>query len=323
MSKPISNFKLGLFTLGALALLVAGLLAFGLRGYLQPASLFETYISGDVTGLAVGSPVELRGVEVGKVTGIYFSWTEYQVHFPSYIVVRFSMRNDIAPGSMNTPELELLRAAIKRGLRARVRAKGITGISMLSIEYVDPAENPPAQVPWTPKYTYIPSAPSEFVELFAAVEKILHSLQALDFNALNEHLQHDLISAGSLLDKAGQIDFGSLSTNANSLLVDVRESNARLKVLLQDTDKTVNKAQLEKLSGDLDTLANQLEDTVARLKPGLADIDFESLNQTLANARQTLRDLDDTVAELKQYPSGFLFGNPPTPLKGVESPRKQ
>ena len=99
MSQPINNFKLGLFALGGLALLAAGLLAFGARSYLEPTSEFETYIKEDVTGLEVGSAVELRGVRVGKITGIDFSWTEYEPTQPSYIVVDFEMRNDIAPGS--------------------------------------------------------------------------------------------------------------------------------------------------------------------------------------------------------------------------------
>ena len=66
MSTTTNNFKLGLFTLCGLAILIAGVLAFGARSYFEPTSLFETYVAGDVTGLAVGSAVELRGVHVGK-----------------------------------------------------------------------------------------------------------------------------------------------------------------------------------------------------------------------------------------------------------------
>ena len=73
MSKPINNFKLGLFTLCGVALFVAGIIVFGARSYFKPTQQYETYIAGDVTGLTVGSGVELRGVNVGKVTGIDFS----------------------------------------------------------------------------------------------------------------------------------------------------------------------------------------------------------------------------------------------------------
>jgi phospholipid/cholesterol/gamma-HCH transport system substrate-binding protein len=319
MSQPINNFKLGLFTLGGVALLIVGILAFGARSYLVPMSRFETYIEGDVTGLAVGSAVELRGVRVGKVTGIDFSWTEYQPTQPSYIVVDFEMRNDIASGSHDAARNDLLQAAIKRGLRARVKAKGITGTSILSLEYVDPEENPPAQVSWTPKHTYIPSAPGEFGELLASVQKSLHNLESLNFNALNQLLLGDLKSAGQVLDNARQFNFGELSTNANTLLADLGSSNTKLKSLLQDTDDTVQKVKLERLTGDLDSLVGQLHDVVARVEPGVASIDFNALNQTLTNTRQTIRDMDDVLAQLKRYPSGFLFSEPPKPLKGVET----
>jgi len=322
MSKPINNFKLGLFTLVGVAILVVALLAFGARGYFVPTSRFETYIQGDVTGLAVGSAVELRGVRVGKVTGIDFSWTEYQVTQPSYIVVEFEMRNDIAPLPHGAARNELLQAAIRRGLRARIKGKGITGTSILSLEYVNPDENPPVKVPWTPQYTYVPSAPGEFGELLSSIETILGNAKRLDLANMNRLVQDDLKSAGRLLDKAGQFDFGQLSTNANSLLADLRGSNERLKSFIQDTDDTVKKVKLEKLSEDLDRLVGQLNDTVARLEPGVANLDFAALNQTLVNSRQTIRDLDDVLAELKQYPSGFLFGKPPPPLNGVEPSRK-
>ncbi|MGA2248693.1 MAG: MlaD family protein [Verrucomicrobiota bacterium] len=319
MSQPINNFKLGLFTLCGVLLLIVGILSFGARSYFVPMSPFETYIQGDVTGLAVGSAVELRGVGVGKVTGIDFSWTEYRPAQPSYIVVDFQMRNDIAPVSPGAARNDLLQTAIKRGLRARVKAKGITGTSILSLEYVNTQDNPPAQVPWTPKHTYIPSAPGEFVELLASVQKTLHNIASLDFNALNQLLMGDLKSAGQVLDNARQFNFGEMSTNANTLLADLRSSNTKLSSLIQDTDNTVQKVKLERLTRDLDSLVGQLHDVVARVEPGVASINFNALNQTLTNARQTIRDMDDVLAQLKQYPSGFLFSQPPKPLKGVET----
>src|SRR6266478_8372712 len=97
MNKLTNNFKLGLFTLGGLTLLVAGILAFGARSYFVRTSVFETYVAGEVPGLAVGSPVELRGVRVGKVRKINFSWNEYEESDPSYVVVEFEVRDDVTP----------------------------------------------------------------------------------------------------------------------------------------------------------------------------------------------------------------------------------
>ncbi len=281
MSTTTNHFKLGLFTLCGLAILIAGILAFGARSYFEPTSLFETYIPGDVTGLAVGSAVELRGVNVGKVKRISFSWSEYQETTPSYIVVEFEMRNDVTPLPPGKARSEMLQSAIQRGLRARIRSRGVTGAGFLSLEYLNPTENPPAQVPWTPKHTYIPSAPGQLDELLSSIQKSLHNVEQLDFAAINQLVQGDLKSAGQVLDKVNQLDFGALSTNANALLI---ESHA----------------------------------TIAQLQPGLANIDFDALNQTLVNAQRTIRDLDDVLAQLKSYPSGFLFGSPPPAVKIVQ-----
>lgn len=286
MSTTTNDFKLGLFTLCGLAILIAGILAFGARSYFEPTSTYETYIAGDVNGLAVGSAVELRGVNVGKVKRIGFSWNEYQESTPTYIVVEFEMRDDVIPLPPGAARSEMVQSAIKSGLRARLKSQGITGTSILSLEDLNPTDNPPVQVPWTPRHTYVPAAPGQFSELLASIDKSLHNLERLDFAAINQLVQGDLKSAGEVLDRVNQVDFGSLGTNANSLLTESRA-------------------------------------TVAQLQPALANLDFNALNQTLANAQRTLHNMDDVLAEIKNYPSGFFLGAPPPPVKEVQPPAKK
>jgi ABC-type transporter Mla subunit MlaD len=323
MNRATNNFKLGLFTLAGLVILIVGVLAFGARSYLKPTTSFETYVAGDVTGLTVGSPVELRGVQVGKVTRISFSWIEYQPTQPSYIVVEFVVQDTVSPAPPGESHWDQLKLDIERGLRARLKSKGITGTTILSLEYLDPTNNPPVQVPWTPRHIYIPAAPGQFVEILAAIEKSLRNVEQIDFGDINRLVHDDLKSAGRVLDKAGQVDFQSLSTNANALLTELRDSNTKLQSVIQDTDDTVKKIKLEKLATDLDRLVGQLQNTVAALQPGLANIDFDAVNQTLANARRTIRDMDDVLNELKSYPSGFIFGSPPSAVKEVQPPAKK
>ena len=320
MNRATNNFKLGLFTLGGILVLVAAVLVFGVRSYFTPTSTFETYIAGDVTGLSVGSAVELRGVQVGKVTRISFSWIDYRETQPSYIVVDFVVRNDVSPIPPGETVWQPLATAIQEGLRARIKGKGITGTSVLSLEYVNPKENPAPEIPWKPRHYYIPSAPSQFMELFDSIEKTLRNLEHIDFENISRLVQGDLTSAGRVLNKAEEVDFQGLSTNAEALLAELRGSNTKLRNFIADTDDTVKKIELQKLTGDLDNLVGQLQKTISQLQPGLANIDFEALNQTLDNTRRTMHDMDDVLFELKQYPAGFLFGNPPPPSKAVHPP---
>jgi ABC-type transporter Mla subunit MlaD len=323
MSAKINNFKIGLFTFIGVGLVVTGLLVFGVWSNLKKSSLFETYVTTDVSGLSVGSAVELRGVRVGKVTGIGFTWNEYQDASPGYVVVVFEMNDDVSILPPGKERNERLQKAIEHGLRACPKALGVTGTCILSLEFLNPAENPPLKVSWTPRHTYIPSAPGLIGDLLVSMREALHKLDRVDVTALNELAVTDLKSVGRILGRVERIDLESLGTNATALLTEVRSSNAKLQLFLNHTEDLLAKMKLEKLSQDADGLVGQLQETVESLQPGLANLDFDALNQTLESAPRTLREADDVLSELKQYPSGFILGKPPVPIKNVQPQAKQ
>jgi len=316
MSARINNFKIGLFTFIGVGLVVTGLLVFGVWSNLKKSSLFETYVTTDVSGLSVGSAVELRGVRVGKVTSIGFSWNDYQDASPGYVVVVFEINDDVSILPPGTERNERLQKAIEHGLRACPKALGVTGTCIMSLEYLNPAENPPLKVPWTPQHTYIPSAPGLIGDLLVSMREGLHKLDGVDVTALDRLAEDDLKLVGRLLGRVERIDLEGLGTNANALLTELRCSNAKLQSFLANTDDTVKKMQLDKLTHDADAMISALE-------PGLANLDFDALNRTLEDASRTLHEADDVLFELKQYPSGFILGKPPVPIKNVQPPAKK
>ena len=125
-----------------------------------------------------------------------------------------------------------------------------------------------------------------------------------------------------MLGRVERLDLESLSTNATALLAEIRHSNAELQNLIADTDGTVKKLPLEKLTRDADRLVRRLQDTVSKLEPGLTSVDFDSLNQTLAVAGLAIQNMDDRAGGVEQYPAGFIFGQPPPRLKEVQPARK-
>ena len=215
------------------------------------------------------------------------------------------------------------RTAIEHGLRACPKAQGVTGTCIMSLEYLNPAENPPLKVPWTPRHTYIPSAPGLIGDLLVSMREGLHKLDGVDVAALDHLAEDDLKSVGHLLGRVERIDLEGLGTNANALLTELRCSNAKLQSFLDHTDDTIAKMKLDKLAHDADGLVAQLQETVGSLQPGLANLDFDAFNQTLDKASRTLHEADDVLFELKQYPSGFILGKPPVPIKNVQPPAKQ
>ncbi len=248
MSAKTNNLKLGIFTLIGIGLLVTGILAFGTWSNIEKKSLFETYVPDDVSGLSVGSAVEFRGVRVGKVTHIAFSWNEYQDSQPGCVVVVFEMKDDAFVTPMGNEWREKLQAAIDHGLRARLKSQGVTGTCIVSLEYLDPAEYPVTKYAWTPKRTYVPSAPGMLGDLLVSLQTSLHRLNRLDVTALTQLAQTDLKSAGQVLDRVNRVDFENLSTNAAALMQQTKEivqqakgTIAKVNNFIDDTDGTVKK----------------------------------------------------------------------------------
>jgi len=141
-------------------------------------------------------------------------------------------------------------------------------------------------------------------EMLASIERTLRNVERFDFGAISQLLQADLKSAGKVLDKVDQVDFAGLGTNVNSPVTELRSSKTKLKSFIEDADDTVKRMKPEKLTQDFDGLVDQLRETIAKVEPGLANIDFDALNQTLAKAQRTMHDMDDVILELKQYPAG-------------------
>src|ERR687892_2432980 len=76
MSKQASPTLIGAFVIGAIALVVAGLLVFGSGTFFADRLTWVTYFPGSVKGLRVGAPVNFRGVRIGEVTGIQVLYDE-------------------------------------------------------------------------------------------------------------------------------------------------------------------------------------------------------------------------------------------------------
>lgn len=317
MPTEARDLKIGLFILAAAALLIAGLLLFGGARFFQKTVTEETYVMGNVNGLDVGAPVTLRGVRVGKVTDISFTW--YPPSSPGFVRILFAVRSDIYP-VRGKALAQLIQTQVRQGLRARVQTQGLIGTPLLALEYVNPAQFPPPPLPRQPRYLYVPSAPSQFNQLLASMEQSLQKLSKFDLEKLSASLDRDLVTLDSLLTHINAVQFDQIGTNANALLTELRSLTVQWQTLIADFNGTVNRMDLAKLSHNANALLLHLQATVRQLDLTLGTLNISGLNETLANFRRASLELEQTLRELKQYPSGFLFGQPPPRATAVEPP---
>jgi ABC-type transporter Mla subunit MlaD len=304
-------------------LLITGLFAFGARSYFQKRRIFETYVPGVVHGLSVGSPVTLRGVPVGKVTYVGFIWNEYPEIRDRYVLIQFEVPEDTSLLPKTTNIQELLDVEIAHGLRARVQGQGINPASDLAMDYLDIEHNPLLKFSWTPKHYYVPSAPGQFTEILASIEKITRSLEKVDFPATVARVDKVLDSADQLVTNVDQMDFRKMGANANALVVELRETNARLQATLAEAQGAIKGTDLPAIGRKTQELAAHFSDVAGQLNHLLAQFDAADLNQTLMNAREATAQLNNLLLELKQQPSRILFSKPSPPASSVFTPPRK
>jgi len=353
MSAKANYFKLGLFVIGATVALVLLLVILGSGKWFQSKTVVETYFNESVQGLDVGSKVKYRGVNVGEVTKIGFTYTKYQLdQLPAdrlrYVLVEANVLPRLigsrAGGDITRPDTA--RMEIEKGLRVRLAPQGITGTNYMEIDYVDPKTNPELPISWQPDNLYIPSAPSTVTQFVASASDIMERLHRLDIEGIVANLSKLLVTTNSRIDaldtakltqssarvlskfetKLDQLPMDKIGNESAALIAELRTTNQRLSAFLDDpawkrlpADADAAALQLKKLAEDPNfakSLAH-LQSTLSKLDR-LVGGSQTDLGKTLDNLRQISDNLRDLTEDAKRNPSRLFLGAPPLPSKSTQ-----
>jgi ABC-type transporter Mla subunit MlaD len=330
--------RVGLLIVGGIALLVA-LIWFLAGSQIEHGRLFESYFSESVQGLEVGAAVKYRGVTIGRVTDIGLVSAEYGNGHPINIETQ-TYRQVFVRYDVDTTKIGQMpdtATAVAQGLRIRIASQGITGLSYLELDFVNPANYPAQPVPWEPKAQYIPSMPSTFVQVQDAAQQVLAKLNAVDFNKMaiqvSELLSdlHTNLASGDVHATLTQAEamLRTVSETVRAadlpgLTADIRQTSAALR-------DTVQGQQMQKLLANASAAADQLAAAAARLPPlissvqataqragnGTADIQ-QGLIPLLRDMQSTAQNLRELSEALRRYPAQ-VFASPPP--RGAEPVR--
>jgi paraquat-inducible protein B len=350
MSRDANYFKLGLFVIGAVIAGIMVLTIIGTGRWLKPRTTIETYFNESVQGLDIGSKMKYRGVVIGEVTRISFTYVEYEQdklmnQRKRYVLVEAQIEPRLVGGKaandITSPESSKLE--VERGLHIHLAPQGITGTNYLELDYVDTPAAPVLPIDWVPDHIYIPSTPSTVSTFVTAASDILDRLRRLDIEATIANLNKLLMTTNdrvASLDTAGisqhadrtmsrieatldGLQSKKLSSEASGLLAELRQTNGELKSLLANPalaklpgDTSATLASVRELVGNpgLPQSIAHLERTLSRLDRifGAGEAD---LGTTFQNLRQITDNLRDLTEDARRYPSNLLFGAPPRPLE--------
>src|SRR5512141_1115588 len=267
MSLKANYFKLGLFVIGAVVAGVAVLLIIGTGRWLKPRAVMETYFNESVQGLDIGSKMKYRGVVIGEVTQITFTYVRYEQDKPMnqrkrYVLVEAQLESRLVGGraANDIASPESSRIEVERGLRVHLAPQGITGTNYLELDYVDALPAPTLPIDWVPDNIYIPSTPSTVSTFVSAASEIIDRLHRLDIETTIANLNKLLVTA---TDRVASLDTAGISQGVAGI-------SQRTERTLAKIETTLDGIASKKRSDEAVGLLAELRETNGELKAPLA-----------------------------------------------------
>ena len=283
---------------------------------------FDIFFRQSISGLAIGSPVQFKGVPVGQIKEIALL-----PRSPDAVRVRIDVGADVP---------------ILQGTTAAIEGVGFTGVSQIQLTGAM-ANAPPITEIGPFGKPVIPPRAGALGQLLASAPELLNNVSALTAS-LNELLNaNNRKSLGNILGNADRLS-GSLADRGPEIAATLVETRATLK---QATEAA---AALTKLTGHADTIltadaaplmrnlaetaahANatlaKLDTVVASAQPGIDTFTGQTLPETaqlLREARDATAQLGAIAAKLDQDPAGALLGGrrlPEYAAPGYVAPKK-
>lgn len=316
MSGKLRPGLIGLFVVVAILLLLGGVLAIS-SGVFTPWRTWVVFLPGAASGLKEGSPVTMRGVQIGQVREVelFFTGRGHEVGIMVVIQVR--------RGSIKTlggvarvaalSDAEVVRQQVAEGLRAELKSSSpIAGQKSIELDFHPEREARFAGI--EAPYPEVPTAPTGMERLNERIEETLKQISEIPIDEVVTQLRDTLRSAQGLLDSG---DVRGAVTNlrvalatANQTLKRVDGTMVSVDGLVADTRTTMNTANdtVRSLRSTVDNINRTLA-TVDRNVERTAETQLEAA-QTLDEMRELMRSLRFLVDTLQQHPEALLQGKP-------------
>jgi paraquat-inducible protein B len=312
MSKRASPTLIGSFVVGATALLVVGLVAFGSMNIFRRPLTYVMFFDTTVSGLSVGADVEFRGVKLGQVSRIESRWgTEWIA-----VYVKLDLRTIRGLRGHDAQGLEEIfgKAIQEHGLRAQLRWQNfITGQLFVGIDLFP--KTPVKLVGLDKAVPEIPIVPTTIQMFTAQAEKLLATLQNLPLEKLfqssaeavegvravfqSPDLQQSVRSAASFLAEAEKLA-RRLGEDAGPVMASLKDTSDAARVAVTDVSQDARRllgrveaevTTLNALMGDVQRLVVKTEGEIGPVASSVKGMSEEA-RTTLEKARAALGTID-------------------------------
>ena len=328
MSTKVSPTLIGAFVIGAVALIVIAILAFGSGRLFRQTRDFVLYFDNSVNGLRVGAPVKFKGVEVGSVKDIRLQLEKGAEVNKIPVIIEIELEKLTLRGA--TPEIavdrEAFHKAIVDGFRGQLEMESlVTGLLYVGLDFFPGTRiNFVQQENVNNKYQEIPTLPTSLEQAKGAVERILNKLEEIDFKRLIDSLTKTSDEVGQLV-KVNSPTVKSILQSVDQAMPQLRGAILDFRTLTATANNNVTNVSAD-LHQTLTAAHSAIEQIAATMKA--AETTIISVRATIDPDSPTFYELTKSLREVSGAASSIrlladsLDRNPQAPILGKpETPK--
>jgi len=297
MSKPANKTVIGIFVVGAIALVVIAIVVLGSGKFFKKTLRAVCYFDSSVGGLNIGAPVVFRGVRIGSVTDVALRFNTEDLSFAIPVHIEIDPSKMKAVGPVPKKLGENFKAMIDRGLRATLEMQSIvTGQMQVGLDFYP--EKPAKFVSTDTDTPEVPTVRTAMQELTKKVEKIpidelfakiLSAVEGIEKVVKSPEIPETVHSINEAVK-----EIKPLAANLGEAVKDVRK-------LVQNVDNRVGPlaSSIEGTVNDYGKLARSADNKIETLSLGLGDT-IKEIQKAVSSIEKTLVEAQLTLAQAKQ-----------------------
>lgn len=279
----------------------------------QQSDLYEILFEGNVSGLSVGSDVQVNGIPVGEVLRIALDRDD-----PQIVRVEVELAQEVP---------------VKADAKASLELQGVTGLAIIQINagsaqtalLRDVAPQAVPQIPSvrSPIQELVASAPVLIAEATLAFRQVSAFASEENIQSLSQSLENVAVLTEGLAESSGDLstileNFASASGELQTSLEQTTATLTRAEELLVGIDGLVGtegRALLGELSNSADSLsalAQTTETVLGENREAFRTFSSQGLTEFtsfVAEARQLVITLDRLAGKIESDPRAFFLGS--------------
>jgi paraquat-inducible protein B len=354
MSKAPNKTMIGLFVIGAIALLVLAIGILGSGRFFQERYTYVLVFEGTVSGLNVGAPVNFRGVRVAEVSDVQIHFDIEEQDMIVLVFVQF-LKGTLGRNTYDelvqrgATHVEVMDGLVERGLRARLELQSlVTGQLGIGLDFFP--DRPAVYTNIAPEIPEIPTIPTTLqalaqtlqeIPLHEIVENINRSLESIAAVVHAPEFTQAIVNINAAVQDAQHLirnvdaQIQPLSTELTATLRDSRtligHANEQIVALGTSLNQAVGdgRSLIHQASENISTLSREFQEAMATVSRAIESMEglvaelrvsARADSALMFQVRETLREIEKMAMTLRSF-ADQLDRHPESLLRGKGSPR--